>query len=115
MCAVRLECNDPPELTKEESRVLQSERGFSTPDRIRHTLKMAYSYKFFDLKQAPNFSGKEWQKCQNVFTKRDELMHPKNPLDLEVTDDLWKDSHEGVTWLMEQFFIDSLLQQKYLS
>lgn len=46
MCAVRLECNHPPELTEEESSVLQSERGVSTPERIRRTLKMAYSYKF---------------------------------------------------------------------
>jgi hypothetical protein len=72
MCAVRLECNHPPELTEKDSRVLQSERDFSTPDRIKLTLKMAYSYKFFDLKPAPNFGCEEWQKCKNVFTKRDE-------------------------------------------
>ena len=113
MCAVRLECSHAPELTKRESDVLQSERGCSAPDRIKLTLNIAY--RFFGLAPAPNFDCKEWQSAKKVFTKRNGLMHPKNPSDLEVTDELWRESHEGVAWLMEQFFIDSLLQQKYLS
>ena len=91
----------------------KSERRFSAPDRIELALNRAYS--FFELAPAPNFDCKEWQSAKNVFTKRNGLMHPKNPSDLEVTDELWRESHEGVAWLMEQFFIDSLLQQKYLS
>jgi hypothetical protein len=113
MCAVRRECSPAPELTKRESDVLQSERCVSAPDRIKITLNMAY--RIFELAPAPNFNCKEWQSAKNVFTKRNGLMHQKNPSDLEVTDDLWKESHEGVAWLIKQFFIDSLLQQKFLS
>jgi hypothetical protein len=46
------------------------------------------------------------EKHKNVIAKRNALMHPKTTSDLEVTDDLWNEIHEGVTWLMEQFFID---------
>lgn len=113
MCTIRLECSPAPKLTKRESDVLQSERRCSAPDRIKHALKLAY--RIFELAPAPNFSCKKWQSAKKVFTKRDGLMHPKSPSDLEVTDDSWGECHEGVTWLMEQFFIDSLLQQKYLS
>jgi hypothetical protein len=54
-------------------------------------------------------------KCKKCIHKTRRINAPKNPSDLEVTDDLWGEIREGVTWLMEQFLIDSLLQQKYLS
>jgi hypothetical protein len=114
MCRVRLDCSPAPYLTEKESRVLQSERGFGAPDRIEVTLNMAY--RFFELALASNFDCKGWQYAKKLFTKRNGLMHPKNPTDLEVTDDVWSEIHEGVTWLMEQFFsFYYLLHQKYLS
>jgi hypothetical protein len=62
------------------------------------------AYRLFELAPSPNFGGsKEWQSAKTLFRKRDELMHPKTPSSLEVTDDLWNESYECVTWLMEQF------------
>lgn len=111
MCAVSFECI-APEISRKESEVLQSERGFDANERIKLTLRVAY--KIFQLEPAPKFGGNEWPRAQRVLSKRHLLMHPKTPADLEVPDDLWDEMRDDVAWLMEQLFnFFSLLQQKH--
>ena len=111
MCAVSFECI-APELTKKETDVVRSEESFSAAERIKLTLRAAYT--LFELAPAPNFGGSEWLKAQRVLLKRHLLMHPKTPADLEVSDAMWNDIRTDIAWLMEQFFnFLSLLQRKH--
>lgn len=111
MCAVSFECV-APELTKKEADVLRSEESFSAAERMKLTLRAAYT--LFELAPAPNFGGNEWPKAQRVLSKRHLLMHPKTPADLEVSDSLWNDIRTDIAWLMEQFFnFLSQLQEKH--
>jgi hypothetical protein len=111
MCAVSFECI-APELTKKEADVLRSEESFSAAERMKLTLRAAYT--LFELAPAPNFGGNEWPKAQKVLLKRHLLMHPKTPADLDVSDSLWNDIRTDIAWLMEQFFnFLSLLQEKH--
>lgn len=111
MCAVSFECTSP-KITSKEVEVLHSEEGFSADERLKLTLRAAY--KLFDLAPAPDFGGNEWPRARKVFIKRNLLMHPKTPSDLEVPDNLWSEIRDGVIWLMEKFFnFTSSLEQKY--
>ena len=111
MCAVSFECV-APEITKKESAVLRSEKGFDANDRLKFTLRAAF--KLFELAPAPNFGGNEWQRAKGVLGKRHLLMHPNTPADLDVSDELWKEIREDVMWLMEQLFnFFALLHQKH--
>lgn len=112
MCAVvSFECI-APEITKKEAAVLQSERSMDANERIKRTLRVAY--KLFELAPAPNFGGHEWPKAQRILEKRHLLMHPKAPVDLEITDDLWNELRGDITWLVEQLFnFFSLLKEKH--
>jgi hypothetical protein len=112
ICAVSFECV-APELAKKETEVLKSEQGFDANERIKLTLRAAY--KLFELAPAPNFGGNEWLRAQKVLSKRHLLMHPKTPVDLQVSDDLWEEIREDVAWLFGQLFnFFSLLQKKYV-
>jgi hypothetical protein len=111
MCAISFECI-APELAKKEADVLRSEESFSAVERMKLTLRAAYT--LFELAPAPNFGGNEWPKAQRVLLKRHLLMHPKTPADLEVSDSLWSDIRTDIAWLIEQFFsFLSLLQKKH--
>ena len=111
MCAVSFECV-APDLAKKEASVLRSEESFSADERMKLTLRAAYT--LFELAPAPNFGGNEWSKAQRVLSKRHLLMHPKTPADLELSDSLWNDIRTDIAWLMEQFFnFLSLLQEKH--
>ncbi|HSH88214.1 MAG TPA: hypothetical protein VK958_13300 [Methylophilus sp.] len=111
MCAVSFECVSP-ELSTKEKQALLSEKGISANERIKRTLKVAY--KLFELQPAPNFGGPEWQKAQRVLEKRHLLMHPKTPTDLFVSDALWSELREDVTWLVEHLFrFVAALQAKF--
>jgi hypothetical protein len=112
MCAVasRVE-REAAELTKEETVVIRSPRRFGANDRIKLTLSAAY--KLFKLQPAPHFGGNEWERAKGVLGKRHLLMHPKTPADLDVSDELWEEIREDITWLMAQLFsFFTLLQQK---
>lgn len=39
-----------------------------------------------------------------MLDRRDLLMHPKKPSDLEIDDQLWAELRPGATWLVEQYF-----------
>ncbi len=111
MCTVSFDCISPP-ITANESNVLKSEDSFSTSERIKYTLRAAY--KLFEINPVPNFGGAEWSKAQRMMLKRHSLMHPKTLTDLEISDELWIELHDGATWLIEQMLnIPSLLQKKY--
>ena len=111
MCAISFEC-EAPELTKSESDVIRSEASFSSVERIKLTLRAAYS--LFELVPVPDFGGNEWPRAKRFLLKRNLLMHPKTPADLEVTETFWSDSRTDIAWLTKQFFdFLSLLQEKH--
>ena len=101
MCAVSFECV-APEISEKEAEVIRSERSFNANERIKLTLRAAY--KLFELQPAPNFGGHEWRRAQRVFERRHLLMHPKTPDDLEISNELWSELRDDVTWLVEQLF-----------
>ena len=111
MCLVSFECVAPT-IGKKEAEVLQSERSFDANERIKLTLRVAY--KLFELKPEPNFGGHEWLRAQRVLTKRHLLMHPKSADDLQISDELWNELYDDVTWLIKQLFnFVSAAQKKY--
>lgn len=112
MCAVSLECISH-ELSSKEELVLISEKRLSANERIKRTLRVAY--KLFELQPAPNFGGPEWRRAQRVLEKRHLLMHPKTLNDLYVSDKLWSELRDDVTWLIEQLFsFVAALQAKHV-
>lgn len=112
MCAVGLKCL-APDVSSREREVIESETSFGAADRIKLTLRAAYT--LFELQPAPAFGGNEWLDAQRVLKKRDSLMHPKIASDLHVSDDENKEFREATAWLMAQFFsIFSLLQVRHL-
>jgi hypothetical protein len=101
MCLVSLECV-APEISESEAKIVRSERSFNANERIKLTLRAAY--KLLELQPAPRFGGHEWLRAQRVLDRRHLLMHPKTPADLEITNELWLELREDVTWLIEQIF-----------
>lgn len=89
-------------LTPKEVQVIQAERSFDSTERIKLTLRAAY--KSFQLPSGPDFGDEGWRHAQSLIDKRDRLMHPKSAEDLEVSDDLWANIHEGTKWLFKQCF-----------
>ncbi len=111
MCAVSLECV-APEISENEFEVVRSERSFSANERIKLTLRAAY--KLFELQPAPNFGGREWRRAKRILETRNHLMHPKAPVNLEITNELWSELRGDVTWLVEQLFdFITALQKKH--
>jgi hypothetical protein len=100
LCSVGLK-SEAPELSQKEGKVIRDEASFNTADRVKLTLKAAH--RLFDLSQSPNFGGEEWVRAQEVFKKRDKLMHPKEPGDLDISDDEWGRMRQDIAWLIEQF------------
>ena len=111
MAAVSLACV-APEISEKEKEVLNSQRGFSTPDRYKLTLRAAH--KLFEVGSAPNFGSSEWSRAKQVFKKRDSLMHPKKLVDFEIANGSWEELRFGISWLIEQLFNFVLAcQRKY--
>ena len=101
MCAVSFECISP-EISKKDKEVLLSEFNFEANERVKRNLRVAY--KLFELQTPPNFGCTEWPRAQRVLAKRHLLMHPKTPADLNISDELWYELRDDVTWLIEQLF-----------
>jgi hypothetical protein len=111
MCSVSFECI-APEISRKEDKVIRAERSFDANERIRLTLRA--THKLFELQSTPNFGGPEWPRAQRVLKKRDLIMHPKCPSDLNIPDDLWEELREDITWLIERFFnFLSALEEKH--
>lgn len=100
ICRVALK-SDAPELSPKEGKVIRDEASFNAADRVKLTLKAAH--RLFDLSQSPNFGGEEWVRAQALFKKRDKLMHPKEPCDLDISDEEWGPMRKDIAWLIEQF------------
>ena len=63
---------------------------------------------------APNFGGVEWPKAKKLFKKRDALMHPKTPDEMNVDDAVWDEIYNGLLWLMNEIFcFPDYLNNKY--
>ena len=113
LCAVSFKCSTVPKITKKEAKVIESEKECSAVDRIKFSLRA--DYKLFELTPAPDFGNRKWLNASCLWEKRNGLMHPKTPADLELADVSWNKLYDGVVWLMEQLFkFFSLLQEKYL-
>ncbi len=113
MCTVSFECISL-ENSQKDQEILLSERSFDANERIKRTLRVAY--KLFELHPSPSFGGPEWPRAQRILAKRHLLMHPKTPADLNISDELWYELRDDVTWLIEQLFnFISALDKKYNS
>jgi len=111
MCAVSFLCISP-EINQKEEKLLRSEQSLEANERIKRTLRVAY--KLFELQPAPNFGGSEWPRAQRILAKRHQIMHPKTPADLNISDELWEELYDDITWLLEQFFsFISTSEKKY--
>jgi hypothetical protein len=88
-------------ITKNELEPL-TERKISADQRIKLTLRLAF--KLFQLNTQPDFGCSQWENARTALIKRDSLMHPKSSADLDVTDELFHEVREGITWLMKQLF-----------
>ena len=111
MCAVSFVCVSP-RINPKEEKLLRSEQSLEANERIKRTLRVAY--KLFELQPAPNFGGSEWPRAQRILAKRHQIMHPKTPADLNISDELWEELYDDITWLLEQFFsFISTLEKKY--
>lgn len=91
-----------PEIGKLEAKAISSERGLAAIDRVKFTLRAAY--KLFELQPLPDFGGSDWARARIMLDRRDLLMHPKKPSDLEIDDQLWAELRPGATWLIAQYF-----------
>lgn len=113
MCAVSFSLEViAPEISQKEKKVIRSERTFDANERLKLTLRVAY--KLFELQPAPNFGGPEWLRARRILEKRHLLMHPTRPADLVISENLWNELHDDVTWLIEQLFnFISALQKKH--
>ena len=113
LSAVSFKCSAAPDISKSETKVIESERQCSAAEQIKLILRVAY--KLFELTPTPDFSNSKWLSASHLWEKRDGLMHPKTPSDLELDDVLWNQLYDGVVWLIEQLFnFFSLLREKYV-
>ncbi len=110
ICVIALTC-EAPEITKKERKVLESEEKMSSSERYKYTLRAAY--KLFGLDYAPDFGGPDWGNAKTAMAKRDALMHPKRPVDLEIDESDWNKIHAGIIWAFEQLFgcVEKLAQK----
>lgn len=114
MCVLSFECTGAPRLNPKEIKVLRCADSFDAADRIRLTLRAAYT--LFELVPAPTFDGTEWVNVQHFLMKRNSLMHPRTLSDLVIHDEHWNNLRNGVSWLMEQFVgFFALSMKKYVS
>ena len=100
IAAIELECK-PKDLSKMEQKVLTSGDAKNTRERIKHTLSGSYKVFNFPL---PDFGTEDWVTAQEGLKRRDHLMHPKSPADLEIDSDSWTRSYKGLVWLLEQHY-----------
>lgn len=111
MATIGLE-TDPSMLSAKEIKALTVDNGNSAADQIKYVLRAAY--KMFELEQSPDFSGSGWILAQKFMDKRNKVMHPKIPADLEISEESWKDLFEGSKWLIgEHFELIGRIQKKY--
>ncbi len=90
MCAVSFECV-ASEISENEVEVIRTERS---PARGVQTVRTTTSAELW----------RPWPRARRVLNKRHLLMHPKTPADLEISNELWFELRDDVTWLVEQFF-----------
>jgi hypothetical protein len=98
---IGLDCPEAPPITEKQRNAIQLERSCRTNDRIRLTALGVHS--LFNLPPL-EFGVRGWVQAQLLFDKRDELMHPKNPTHMEVSDALFAEVHDGAVWLMAHLF-----------
>jgi hypothetical protein len=101
ICAIALTC-EAPKITKKERMVLEREDVFSSSERYKYTLRAAY--KLFGLESAPDFGGTDWKNAKAAIEKRNRLMHPKRPGDLQIEESEWDEIYKGVVWALGQLF-----------
>ena len=91
--------NNPYELSKKEKQAILCGVASNSRERIKYTL--SGSYKIFNF-PSPDFGTEYWVTAQEGLKRRDHLMHPKSPADLEIVSDSWARIYDGLVWLLEQ-------------
>jgi hypothetical protein len=89
-------------LPSKEAKVIADESSFSTSDRIKLSLRAAY--RLFGLQPTPNFGERGWAHAASAFGKRDRLVHPQTPADLNISDREWSECREGMLWVIQHLF-----------
>ena len=112
MAVIGLEV-EHPELSKKEEKSLRTGFGFSANERLKYTLRA--TYKMFSLSPIPDFGGKDWEKVNDLIDKRHSLTHPKEPSDLDVTNEAWLQYRISANWIINcHFNVAKLLHEKYV-
>ena len=91
--------NNPFELSKKEKQAIICGVASNSRERIKFTL--SGSFKIFNF-PTPDFGTEKWVNAQEGLQKRDHLMHPKSPADLELVSDSWTRIYYGLVWLLKQ-------------
>ena len=91
----------PYELSNKEQLAIVSGDASNTRERIKYIL--SGSYKIFNL-PSPDFGTEYWVAAQEGLKRRDHLMHPKSPADLEMVSESWSRIYAGLVWLLEQHY-----------
>ena len=101
-----------PTLYKKERQVFNPKLKFSIYERIKYTLRG--SHRLFELYPLPEFGTKDWEYAREGLIWRNQIIHPKSPKDLQVSQESWEQIYHGLVWLFEQnceFF--RMLYEKY--
>lgn len=110
MCIIGLECGVTG-LSKKEILAVTCENYADAGERYKLTVRAGY--KVTSLSPLPDFSDAGWSRAQNVFKKRNLLMHPKQARDLEI-EASWSEITDDITWLIQPLFdFIQLLQQQH--
>lgn len=89
-----LDCN------KKEEKLLRDESSCDICERIKLSIKIAYS--MFQIIPAPDFGDGKWELAKKALRKRGVLMHPKSLADLKISDTDWLEMEEGLGWLFSK-------------
>lgn len=89
-----LDCNE------KEEKLLRDESSFDICERIKLSIKVAYS--MFEITPPPDFGDGKWEFAKKALKKRGALMHPKSLDDLRISGKDWLEMDEGLGWLFNQ-------------
>ena len=101
LCSV-LDKHSEFDKSKRQRHLLANKANFSSVQRIKETLKLAF--KIYELDEKPVFGDQNWQKLQKAVKVRNSITLPNSSNDLQITDKDWGLIYEGIIWLMRELF-----------
>ena len=88
--------------TKRQQHLLNGTAKFSSDQRIKESLKLAF--RIHELDEKPVFGDKNWQNLQQATELRHRITHPNKSHDLHISEAEWNTAYEGITWLLRELF-----------